>query len=470
MKRKLFILVFSLICFADTVQAKIWYVVQGGTIPDPKTASGLAQDGDTIDIAYNAMPYLAYETKWPQHNLLIRGSGSSRPVLKAESFSVTQKAIFVTQGNDIVIENIEFANCKVPDKNGAGIRVEGVNLTVRDCKFTKNEMGILAGDKQGSTITVENCEFAFSGYGDGYSHNIYINHVENFIFRFNYSHDSKIGHLVKSRAYNNYILYNRLDSPENGTPSREIDLPNGGIAIIIGNVIRQTLSGENSNLIGYGLEGLSNPAPHVVCINNNTIINEKTNGSFVHLQSGTEFLKMTNNIFAGGGNLMNGAPAMIDTFSNIRVSDIQKAGFVDATGLDFHLSDTSIAINKGSEPGKYNNFDLIAYFEYVDLAKNKERKFIGKIDAGAFESDISTGLSQTDKIMPYFARIGDCIINTNFRDKLHLDVFTLNGILTDSFDIGYNGNACLNHLTSGIYILNITASDNYSKSIKFIKH
>ncbi|HNE47745.1 MAG TPA: hypothetical protein PK806_01105, partial [Saprospiraceae bacterium] len=107
MLKKLLILP-AFLLFLTISSAKIWYVVPGTSIPDPKTAAGLASSGDTIDIAYSAVPYLAYETKWPQHNLLIRGSGTSRPILKAETFSVTQKAIFVIQGNDVTIENIEF--------------------------------------------------------------------------------------------------------------------------------------------------------------------------------------------------------------------------------------------------------------------------------------------------------------------------------------------------------------------------
>jgi hypothetical protein len=53
------------------------------------------------------------------------------------------KGIWVISGNDTVVENIEFSGAAVPDANGAGIRFEGVNLTVRNCYFHHNQNGIL---------------------------------------------------------------------------------------------------------------------------------------------------------------------------------------------------------------------------------------------------------------------------------------------------------------------------------------
>ena len=65
------------------------------------------------------------------------------------------KAIWVVSGNDTTIENIEMTGATVADANGAGIRQEGKNLTVRGCYFHDNQDGILAGDAAGSTILIE---------------------------------------------------------------------------------------------------------------------------------------------------------------------------------------------------------------------------------------------------------------------------------------------------------------------------
>jgi len=51
----------------------------------------------------------------------------------------------VIRGNDVIVENIEFSGARVPDRNGAGIRPEGRNFTVRNCRFYDCENGILGG-------------------------------------------------------------------------------------------------------------------------------------------------------------------------------------------------------------------------------------------------------------------------------------------------------------------------------------
>src|SRR5260370_16611170 len=48
--------------------------------------------------------------------------------------------------------------------------------------------------------------------GDGQSHNIYVRNYAKFIFRYNYSHGAVIGHIVKSRAADNYIYDNRVSN------------------------------------------------------------------------------------------------------------------------------------------------------------------------------------------------------------------------------------------------------------------
>ena len=42
-------------------------------------------------------------------------------------------------GSDITIRNLTFQRARVPDKNGAGIRAEGGNLTIEHSRFLNNE-------------------------------------------------------------------------------------------------------------------------------------------------------------------------------------------------------------------------------------------------------------------------------------------------------------------------------------------
>ncbi|MBK8723323.1 MAG: hypothetical protein IPL95_13945 [Saprospiraceae bacterium] len=155
-------------------------------------------------------------------------------------------------------------------------------------------------------------------------------------------------------------MYNRIAN-EQSTDSRTIDLPNGGTTVIVGNIIEQGPSSANSNLLGYGLEGLSNPAPHKIWICNNTFINKKSTGSFIHTQSGTDTLFVKNNILAGAktGGLFLGSAAVVDSSNNLVSNNIADFGFVDAAKYNYQLITTSIAKDAGIEVNKsVNGYDL----------------------------------------------------------------------------------------------------------------
>ncbi len=360
--------------------ATTWLVGPAHVYTMPSQVSLLVSDGDTV--AIDAGVYISDVAKWTANNLLLKGVGGMAH-LKANGANYGGKAIWVIAGNNTTVDSIEFSLCSCVDQNGAGIRQEGINLTVSHCYFHDNEDGILAGDNITSDIIIEHSEFYNNGFGDGYSHNLYINHVNSLTFRYNYSHHAHIGHELKSRAYNNYILYNRLSNEATGDASREMDLPNGGLAIIIGNEIEQGPNTQNSNIIGYGLEGLSNPTSEIYLINN-TIVNDKTNGSFVNIQNGTSVCKAVNNIFAGPGTIFLGNATTIDTSNNWYLS-IAAAGMVDAPNFNYHLLSTCSAINNGINPGMANTFSLTPEFEYQDTAESISRVVNGQIDIGAHE-------------------------------------------------------------------------------------
>ena len=172
---------------------------------------------------------------WSTDRLTIAGFNGMAHI-DAAGHNAQGKATWVIAGDHTTIRDVELSGSAVPDNNGAGIRQEGAGLTVIDCYFHDNQDGILAGDNPASDIVIEDSEFARNGAGDGYSHNMYINHVRSFTLEGSWSHDARVGHLVKSRALVNHILYNRITG-QDGTDSYEIDLPNGGRSDVIGNVI-----------------------------------------------------------------------------------------------------------------------------------------------------------------------------------------------------------------------------------------
>ncbi len=159
--------------------------------------------------------------------------------------------------------------------NGAGIRYQSGNLTLDNDIIRNNQDGLLATPavaNQG-TIIVNASTFAANGAGDGYSHNLYIGHVAQFTFEDSVSTAAVVGHDIKSRALNTTILDSTISDGPTATTSYEIDLPNGGNALIQGNTIEQGPQSQNPVIISYGEEG-GVPAGSTLVVTGNTILND----------------------------------------------------------------------------------------------------------------------------------------------------------------------------------------------------
>ncbi len=368
--------------FSLPLWATVYQVGPTRTYTVPSAVANLVSDGDTIEI--DAATYTGDVAAWYPHNLYFKGVGNGYARLDANGNNAQGKAIWVVKGNNCRIENIEFLNCTVPDQNGAGIRQEGKGVLIKHCYFHHNEMGILAGDNTPSTIVIEQSEFAFNGYGDGYSHNVYINHIDTLIFRYNYSHDPVVGHVLKTRARHNYILYNRL-SEEAGDGSYTLDVPNGGETIVMGNLIEQGPNSQNSTIIEYGAEGINNPIADFVVVNN-TIVNNRPSGVFFFIAPATNLCKLYNNLVLGNGTYINGGPITMDSLSNRRMTNIADAQLIDAPAFDYGLLPASPAIDTGADAGYYAGIELLPQFRYIHPQQAAPRIETGTaVDVGAYE-------------------------------------------------------------------------------------
>ncbi|HWP45673.1 MAG TPA: right-handed parallel beta-helix repeat-containing protein, partial [Candidatus Limnocylindrales bacterium] len=379
-------------CTGKVNAASILRVGPGKPYAKPSQAAAVAKDKDIIEI--DAGIYTADVAVWHANNLTIRGVGG-KAHLKANGASAQGKGIWVIAGDNTTIENIEFSDAVVPDHNGAGIRLEGSGLTVRNCYFHDNEMGILTGANPKSDLLIEYSEFANNYYrGDDssvHAHNIYVGKIRSFTLRYSYIHHARIGHNVKSRAQENYILYNRIMDEQTGASSYAIDLPNGGASYLIGNLIQQGPDTDNFSIIAYAAEGGTNPVQQLYVVNNTFVNDYPSGGIFVQI-FGNPKVTLINNLFVGPGTVLWGKGQQI---ANLVTQD---SPFVDRANFDYHLVKGSPAIDAGVNPGKANNVDLTPIWQYVHLANREPRTMVGSaIDIGAYEFGTP---SFSDKIPP----------------------------------------------------------------------
>jgi len=372
---------------AAPASAAIRSVGAGKTYATPCKAFAAAVAGDTIEI--QAATYTGDVCAITKSNLIIRGV-NGRPKINAGGKNANGKATWVVVGSNITIDNVEMYGAYVPDHNGAALRLEGTNFTLRNSFLHDNENGILSGENTASTITLENNEFGHNGRGDGYTHNVYIGKAGKLTFRYNFSHDANVGHNLKTRALYNTIAYNRFSSLRSGEtgstaagkPSYEINVPNGGTTFIIGNVIMQPTASNNPAMVSYGEEGTTGRNTDLYVINNTFVNDDSSRGTFVTVRNAATAAKLTNNLFSGYGTITTQTNAIKTT--NYQALSV---GFVNRAAYDLRPLASALIVNAGSAAGTASgNVSLSASASYKHTASSTARSTLGtKVDIGAYE-------------------------------------------------------------------------------------
>jgi hypothetical protein len=356
----------------DFAPTRVVRVGPGRPFTDPSQVTGLVS-GDVVEI--DAGVYNGPASTWSTNNLTLRGVGGRAHIVAPATIS-NGKAIWVTAATNIAVENVEFSGAAVPDKNGAGIRADGQDLAICGSYFHDNENGVLGG---GGNVLIEYSEFARNGGCDpgfGCAHNMYID-TARFTLRYSYSHHARIGHLVKSRSRENYILYNRIMDEADGTSSYVIDLPNGGLSYVVGNLLQQGPNTDNPTILIYGEEGATNPSQTLYVVNN-TFVNDRASGTFVELSGGTT-ATLQNNLFVGNGTVVSG------TATQITNRTTTTPNFVNIGAFDYRPTATTPGIDQGTAPGLGGTFALTPIFQYVHPTNRETRPTRNAIDIGAYE-------------------------------------------------------------------------------------
>jgi hypothetical protein len=321
-------------------------------------AASRAKDGDTVEV--DAGEYRRDVAIWQRDNLTIRAVGG-RVRLLADGASAEGKAIWVVRGERITVEGFDFEGTRVPSRNGAGIRFEAGQLTVRDCRFIDNEMGLLTSNDPRAELTIEDSEFAHNMRPDGHNHNLYVGTIAKLSVRGSYFHHATVGHLLKSRAALNHIFYNRLTDEPGGSASYELEFPNGGGAVVVGNVIEQGEQTENEIMISYGVEGYKWPVNALVLVHNTLVDNKMQGGIFLRVAPGNVQVKAVNNLLIGNDGRLDSA-ATGEYRANFNVD---RSAFVDAAGHDYRLMPGSAVLGKAVDPGEFNGMALRPTHEYA---------------------------------------------------------------------------------------------------------
>jgi hypothetical protein len=281
----------------DTAAGRKLLVGPGQSYAKPSAAAAVAVNGDVVVIS--AGDYRGDVAVWRQDNLKLCGTGG-RARLFADGANAAGKGIWVIQGKNVVVDSIEFHNATVPDKNGAGIRAEGNGLTIINSGFFDNENGIL-GPNSGN-ISITGSEFARNGFGDGYSHNLYVGSADRLTVSTSYFHQAKIGHNLKSRARETRIESSYFMDGPDGTASYQIDVPNGGVVHLLGNLIQKGPKADNSTVVSYGAEGLAAGVTHTLTMVHNTIVSTYAGGRFIYAHAGVGVVTLAANLFVGAKN------------------------------------------------------------------------------------------------------------------------------------------------------------------------
>jgi hypothetical protein len=249
-------------------------------------AARRARDGDTVEV--DAGEYRHDSALWTQDQISIRTAGG-RVRLLADGAATEGKAIWVVRGGRISVEGFDFNGARVPTGNGAGIRFESGALVLTNCRFHDNEMGLLSAGRPEMQLAIYSCTFGDAPRHDSgmLHHLLYVGAIGQCVVMHSRFFNGWRGHLLKSRARINRILWNDLvDGPE-GEASYELEFPEGGDNLVQGNRIEQSARSQNPALLSMGAEAQGRHSGRLV-LRDNHFVNHGASSAqqpvrFVHL-------------------------------------------------------------------------------------------------------------------------------------------------------------------------------------------
>ena len=182
------------------------------------------------------------------------------------------KAALVLRGRGARVDGIVFQNMRVPDGNGAGIRLETSDLDVVNSLFRNSEQGILTADDPEASLTIDRSTFSRLGRCDrglSCAHSVYTGIYGRVTVTRTRFEKGSGGHYLKTRAVAVDVNDNSFDDTQGKATNYMIDLPSGSVGRISNNLFVQGRDKENhSALIAVAAEERKNPSRGLVVEDN----------------------------------------------------------------------------------------------------------------------------------------------------------------------------------------------------------
>lgn len=246
----------------------------------------IAGPGDTL--ALTAGEYAGAVGVVTQPGLRLVGLDAGA-TLHADGAHAEGKALLVVRAPGVHIENITLRGARVPAGNGAGIRFESGSLTLTNCRFLDNEMGLLSAGRPDMALAIHRCAFGDAPRHDSgmLHHLLYVGAIGSCVVMHSRFFNGWRGHLLKSRARANRILWNEFVDGPDGAASYELEFPAGGDNLVQGNRIEQSAASQNAALLSMGAEG-NGTQPGRLLLRDNHFVNHGADDAerparFVHL-------------------------------------------------------------------------------------------------------------------------------------------------------------------------------------------
>jgi MYXO-CTERM domain-containing protein len=349
-----------------------------------------------------------------------------RPVLMGVGPGMWDNMVVLLNANHFVFESFEIVGDGGDSNDCIFHKADDVvlrDLVVHECT---HQAGLVGGDSESGSLTLEYSEFYNNGSGES-SHQIYMATDQEtypgsvFRMQYCYVHDGLGGNNVKSRSERNEIYYNWIE----GAMYHELDLigPDTGVdpafaredSDVVGNILIKSSEWRIARIGGDGSGNTSGRYRFV----NNTMVLSATSKSVIGLQETVESLEMYNNVihgpasgykiyeideqsgpmttFAGSNNWVPDGTQSIPTEWTMTITG-KSPGWVDQAGYDFRPAKGSPLIDQATMTTAATGSIAFpsplaapAFMppEHVLLAPGtgEARKAEGALDIGAFEQN-----------------------------------------------------------------------------------